>query len=372
MEKIKLKDIIEKNITGEWGTELKDGKEGTYVIRTADFNNDGTINYNKVVKRDIDENKVIDKGLKIGDIIVEKSGGTDRNPVGRVVLFDKKNYECLANNFTQVLRIKEKYYYKYIFYQLFYKYKCGNTLQMFNKTTGIQNLKMKTYLEQLLIVPKIEEQIKIADKLDKIREIINIREKQIEELNLLIKNQFREMFENKDIEKQSLEYLCNEIFAGGDVPKDRYSKIKTNKYTIPIYSNGEKENGLYGYTDKSKVDRPSITISARGTIGYCVIRNEPFYPVIRLITIIPDITRLNIVFLKYALSNIKMYSGTSIPQLTVPTVKKHYILVPSLELQNQFANIVNTINEQKTKLQKSLAEMQNLQASLMNKYFEEN
>ena len=49
-----------------------------------------------------------------------------------------------------------------------------------------------------------------------------------------------------------LEDVCKRIYAGGDVPKDRYSEVKTAEYSVPIYANAEKDNGLYGYTDKAK------------------------------------------------------------------------------------------------------------------------
>ena len=84
MKKEKLIDIVEKTITGEWGTEIKKNENDIYVIRTADFCNDGRINYNNIIKRNIIKSKIEEKSLKIGDIIVEKSGGTDKNPVGRV------------------------------------------------------------------------------------------------------------------------------------------------------------------------------------------------------------------------------------------------------------------------------------------------
>ena len=61
--------------------------------------------------------------------------------------------------------------------------------------------------------------------------------------------------------------VCKEIFAGGDVPKDKFSKTKTNVYPIPIFANSEKDAGLYGYTDKARVFEEAVTIAARGTIG---------------------------------------------------------------------------------------------------------
>lgn len=74
---------------------------------------------------------------------------------------------------------------------------------------------------------------------------------------------------------------------GGDKP-DSYEKNPTDICNIPIYSNGIENNGLYGFTNKPRVIEPSITISARGTIGFCCIREVPFVPIVRLITITPS------------------------------------------------------------------------------------
>ena len=75
MKKIKLNDIVKVNQSGEWGTGLKEGEIGTKVIRTADFNNDGSINYDNVIFRNIQQKKIDEKKLIYGDIIIEKSGG---------------------------------------------------------------------------------------------------------------------------------------------------------------------------------------------------------------------------------------------------------------------------------------------------------
>jgi len=196
MEKVELEKVVKQTITGEWGTDVKNNEDDIWVIRTADFNNDGTINYKKVLKRNIVKNKIEQKKLEVGDIIIEKSGGTDKNPVGRVVYFDKKNYICIANNFTQVIRIKDRINPKYVFYNLFYQYRHGTTLRMFNKTTGIQNLQIKQYLNQKINIVDFDNQNRIVKELDQVQEIIDIRKKQIEELEQLIKSQFVETFGN--------------------------------------------------------------------------------------------------------------------------------------------------------------------------------
>ena len=60
-----------------------------------------------------------------------------------------------------------------------------------------------------------------------------------------------------------LEEVCKRIYAGGDVPKDRFSEKKTEVYSIPIFANAEKDEGLYGYTDEAREKELSITVAAR-------------------------------------------------------------------------------------------------------------
>ena len=97
--------------------------------------------------------------------------------------------------------------------------------------------------------------------------------------------------------------VCTEIFAGGDAPKGRISPTRTAEYSIPIFSNGEDKAGLYGYTDSARVTEQSITVSARGTIGYAAIRTEPFVPIVRLITLVPNQNVVDIRYLYYAVQN---------------------------------------------------------------------
>ena len=82
----KLFDITGKTISGEWGSN-DDDKTGIPVIRTTNFTNEGNIDYSNVVTRKIKKNNIEKMFLKYGDIIIEKSGGSDNQPVGRVVVF---------------------------------------------------------------------------------------------------------------------------------------------------------------------------------------------------------------------------------------------------------------------------------------------
>ena len=155
-----------------------------------------------------------------------------------------------------------------------------------------------------------------------------------------------------------------DIFAGGDKP-DSYEKNPTEICNIPIYSNGIDNNGLYGFTNKPRVIEPSITISARGTIGFCCIRETPFVPIVRLITITPS-REFELSYLKTVFEAlIETGEGSSIPQLTVPGIKPKLIPVPPVNeqtrIQNKLHEILNSIaviSREKEELRKLLQTIQ--------------
>jgi type I restriction enzyme, S subunit len=193
-------------------------------------------------------------------------------------------------------------------------------------------------------LPPLKVQKEILQRIKNKQEIINDAKELIAKTERERANS-GQIFERLDCEWVALEDVCSELFAGGDVPKD-HSKAKNKEYPIPIYSNGVGDNSLYGFTKKARVNQPCITISARGTIGYPELREEPFYPAIRLIVAIPKSDIMNLKFLKYVLEirNINR-SGNTIPQLTVPTIKKEMIPIPSLEIQKQVAGLFEKQSE---------------------------
>lgn len=119
------------------------------------------------------------------------------------------------------------------------------------------------------------------------------------------------------------------ITAGGDRPS-KYTNKKTIECHVPIYSNGIDNEGLYGYTNVAKIHEESITISARGTIGYVCLRLEPYVPIVRLISIIPNKKELSAKYLYlWALTQNITGTGTTQQQLTVPIFRKTPISIPS-------------------------------------------
>ncbi|HCB3277442.1 TPA: restriction endonuclease subunit S [Escherichia coli] len=141
-----------------------------------------------------------------------------------------------------------------------------------------------------------------------------------------------------------------DVFAGGDVPKDSLSDIRTDEYPIPILSNGIGGKSLYGWTNQAKITLPSLTISARGTIGWTSYRDEPFFPIVRLLVLTPKV-ELNLKFSYYFMKMIEndyKVPATGIPQLTKPMIKDIKIPIPcpdnpekSLAIQSEIVRILD-------------------------------
>lgn len=184
---IPVGNYIEDSYPGEWGTEDKEG-DGVKVIRTTNFTNTGKLDLTDVVTRSIIEKKIERKTIHKYDTILERSGGTADNPVGRVVLFEEDDV-YLCNNFTQVLRFKNIDP-RFAFYSLFYFYQTNKTAirAMGSKTTGIQNLNMSKYLEIGIPDATEDEQnkfVSIAEQADKSK--FELR-KSIEAIDAVIKS----------------------------------------------------------------------------------------------------------------------------------------------------------------------------------------
>ena len=169
-----------------------------------------------------------------------------------------------------------------------------------------------------------KEIVRILDTFTELTTELTHREKQY--------NHYRDQllsFEEGDVEWKTLGELF-EISAGGDVPKDAFFKLKTAEFNIPILSNGIGDKALYGWTNKAKIQNPSLTISARGTIGWTSYRTAPFFPVIRLLAITPRV-ELNLKYCYYFMKTIENdynVSKSGIPQLTKPMIEGTKIPIP--------------------------------------------
>lgn len=165
-----LKKIVGRHFGGCWGEDAKGDILDALCIRIADF--DFEKQNIKLTASTIRHytTEQLNKGLlQDGDLIVEKSGGGEKTPVGRVVLFEKKYFpnKAMFANFSECLRLKSNVDKKYVAYHLKALYYAYDMHYYFNQTTGIQNLDISAYLSTALCCPPKDIQQRIADYLDK-------------------------------------------------------------------------------------------------------------------------------------------------------------------------------------------------------------
>lgn len=163
----RMKSCISQRDSGAWGDETTGESGDTICLRIADFD------YDKYRFKDVDESELTKRNykpdvvekltLKKNDIVIEKSGGGEKTPVGRTVLFDKE-YTALYANFCDRLRCREivsPQFMQYIFVTFYANRYVWNYIK---QTTGIQNLDLTSMLSQEYVaLPELDEQALICE-----------------------------------------------------------------------------------------------------------------------------------------------------------------------------------------------------------------
>lgn len=395
----KLGDIFELQITGEWGQECSENEIGTKVLRTTNFTPEGIINYNDVVVRSITQAKVEKKRLRFGDIILEKSGGTEKTPVGRVVFCDKciESDAYLCNNFTQAMRVNSSIAFpRYVFYFMWNLHQSGKTELMQNKTTGIRNLQIKSYLNEYISLPSLDEQKKIASVLDKVSDLIAKRRAQLDKLDLLVKARFVEMF--GDLMFNPYHWPIAKISDVSTYLKSGLSRrLSDEDIGLPVIRSGNIQNGefiyeniKYWYKDDPQGSKTEDYILDDGDILINFINSASqigktaiFRDVGRGCIYTTNIFRMKLAdncnehyYNWFAMSDYYYRQLQNIIQpavnqasFTTTNFLKLSIPLPPINKQKEFANFVKQTSKSTMEIQKSLAKLEILKKALMQKYF---
>jgi len=395
----KLIDITGKALSGEWGLDDDIGN-GIPVLRTTNFTNEGIVNYNSVVTRQINKKDLSKKFLRKGDIIIEKSGGSDKQPVGRVVFFDGEEEKYLFNNFTGLLRVanQEKWVPRYVFYSLFANYIQGGTRRFENKTTGLHNLKTDNYVESTEVkeIPH-EEQLVVVEQLDRVIELITLRKQQVAKLDELGKARFVELFGSAKHNHQGYPVVkigsCAKLqggfaFKSSDYLDDGIRLVQisnVNKDTLDWDSiNCVPQSFLQKYKDFElhvgdlvlAMTRPVIKSLDAVKIATVSEDDVPSLLNQRVGRFVIDKAKLNSLYLMLScqMSEFREYveamSGNSLqPNISSKQVEDYSIVLPPLALQEQFAVFVEQTDKSKLAIQQSLDKLETLKKSLMQKYF---
>ena len=160
-----LKFVIRERFVGDWGGEPGTAEVDSVCVRVADFDRPtNTVNDQVPTTRSYSRAKYEAKRLQHHDILVERSGGGDKTPVGSAMLYTGGD-EALCANFIEVVRLKEDQLPEYWVHILRREYMGRNTMRFVKQTTGIQNLDPQSFYDQKFPVTSLNEQHSLAEEL---------------------------------------------------------------------------------------------------------------------------------------------------------------------------------------------------------------
>lgn len=182
-EEISLKNVFVDRVSGLWGNDINEGEVNKECIRIADFIYDKLIIQTDkgFTIRSYKNNDISCRSLNKGDLLIEKSGGGEKTPVGRTVIYDLDLENPMFANFMERLVVRKNINPYYINYYLSKLYTHRIVFKYIKQTTGIQNLDISSLLsnERIYIPYPIKEQKAIVDyinskceKIDKMKSSI--------------------------------------------------------------------------------------------------------------------------------------------------------------------------------------------------------
>ena len=350
--------------------KIGDTTESMYITATKE----------KIIPEGIKKSRYVKKG----DFILSNSMS-----FGRPYILDIDG--CIHDGWLVIRDNDELFDKRFLYYFLKFQYEKFKSMAVGGV---VNNLNIDMVKKVSVPILSLSEQRKIADELDKVTKIIDYRKQQLSKLDELVKARFVEMF--GDIKTGTYKF---QICKLGDVAKVGSShRVFTTEFVedgVPFYRGteiGELANGIipenpYRIT-KEHYDRlacdetkPKVgdllmpSICNKGQI-WMVDTEEPFYYKDgRVLCISPDRKLFNCKYLeqfmreKTLVEYPKLGSGSTFAEFKIFLLKDIDVLIPPIELQNEFADFVKQTEKSKLSIQQSLEKLETLKKSLMQQYF---
>ena len=298
--------------------------------------------------------------------------------------------KCWVNNHAHVLKAKDNVNVDYLCYSLMF-YDVSNLV---NGATR-QKLTQADMKKMVIPLPSLEEQQKIAATLDKVTDLINLRKKELERLDLLVKSRFVEMFgslndNEKGLDIVSIEDLCT-LIKDGTHQTPTYTEDKQNGFkflsskdvmTQKIcwdeikYIPAELHEKLYATLQPMRND---ILMSKNGVnYGVAAVNDtdDIFDIYVSLALLRPKTDKVNPVYLRCAINNPdtkrqfdSSIKGIGVPNLHLGEIKKTKVILPTMDKQGEFVAFVAQTDKSKYAVKKSLEKLETLKKALMQEYF---
>ena len=304
----------------------------------------------------------------------------------KVLLSNDDNIKNIYSTGFYCLRPKENVDIKYLYYLI--NSESFNNQKDKNCSGATQKAISNDGLAKIVIsdIPNYNVQKRIANILKKIDSLISVKKQQIIKFDELIKSQFVEMFERSNYNINRLGDVCTKITDGTHkTPLYQLSGVtfisaknivneKLDFSDVKYISESEYNE----IQNRCQTEKGDVLLSKSGSLGMPVVFDEniPIGLFESLAVIKYDRDILNGRFLCEQLkceSIQKQFrsgtKGVAIKHLHLNILKNINVIVPPIDLQNKFAQIVEQIDKQKFEFEKSLKKLEELQASLMQEYF---
>ena len=374
----------------EFRNGLWKGKKPPYVhvgvIRNTNFTKAGCLDDSDIAYLDVEQKQFEKRRLEYGDIILEKSGGGPKQPVGRVITFEKTEGDFSFSNFTSVVRIIDSsaISFKFLHRFLYWNYLSGVTEGMQRRSTGIRNLDFTTYKQIPVPVPPLAEQERIVGILDEAFEGIAAAtaqaEKNLHNARELFQSVLQSTFSQKgdEWEIKILGEMCNlekTKYTGDQLPYVGMEDIESdtgtftgNRHPLSVKSSTfafTPDHMLYGRLRPylNKVLLPDFE-------GHCSTEIFPIRPA-------PGLDRR---FLFHWITNSKQVNrinltctGARMPRANLKEVLTFTIPVPPLPTQQAIVEKLDALSEETKRLEaiyeRKKAALSELKQSLLQKAF---
>ncbi len=377
---------------GEVSTKITDGSHNPpkgvasskYLMLSSKNIDDDDISYEDPRYLSIEDFKIENRrtNISLNDVLLTIVG-----TVGRCAVVQKELPLFTLQRSVAVIKPKlDKIDSRFLMYSLQSKRK---VLEGESRGVAQKGIYLKQISNVTISLPPLEVQQQIARALDQANSLIQKRKAQIDKLDLLVKSQFIEMFGDpvtnpEGWEKKALNTVCDVRDGTHDSPKyvvDGYPLLTSKNFTKGFVdfsdANLISKEDFEAINKRSRVDVGDIVMPMIGTIGSPVIVDTNLAFAIKNVALIKfsgdEIsniylhTLLSTRFLEYSIR--QNNRGGTQKFIALGDIRRLFIPIPPLVLQNQFANFVHQVEIQKSLIQQSLAKLELNYKSLMQKCF---
>ncbi len=399
---IRLKDFLSSNDAGKWGSD-PNGENDIAVVRSTNFNDTGYLDLSDVALRSLSDDDYQKTKLLENDIVIERSGGSANQPVGRVSFVTKEIEDTGFgfSNFIQRIRVSDEYNAKYVFYCLYHLHSAGITQTMQTQTNGIRNLEYRYYLNQKLPKPSPTEQTQIANFLSTVDKTIQATKNSIAKLeklktslmqNLLtgkmkpdgswrseddfwIDDKFGKVPNGWKIEK--LKNVASNITMGQSPSSETYNY---NNIGLPFVQGnadmGKKHPKIrFNTSDPKKISiKNDLLLTVRAPVGDLYINNLDKISIGRGICALTFSSLELMMFVYYSLYKnnqfIRLQQGTTFTEINQREVKGLILLMPDdeneiISIQEKITTAVTNIEIKEKKIQSLISLKKSLMQNLL-------